>query len=352
MAASFFKFFGVVQGGLGVIQFGKENFAKPNAGQSTIRIAVGLDVDGGLSNAGGKLPDVRLFNEAGDFLGIEVDPGTVESGGFADINVTHAGDSTQQATYALFSANDDAICIAYAAITWPGGDTYSWIGDWGHKCGGSWYYSNYFISGNPDKPDCLWIDKNNDSPQTGFQVHWPEFSIEDSGYTEESDDKDEKIDYLCNAGPPFKMHVHPDEDPNSITLWSLSSQRSAATETGTSYGPSKHPKSARFQHDRHHPRSNGTDHSGLHFKRLVMDDNPKHTGRDLCENPMSLGPDYVSVYDWSFCRMSDKTLWPVCRSDVTDDCFNTDLKQLIVGGVAARGSPYESVLDWTSGHKA
>lgn len=169
------------------------------------------------------------------------------------------------------------------------------------------------------------------------------------------------IDHLCNAGPPFKMHVYPDEDPSSITYWVLNNRRSdketldvkrAATGTATSYGPAKHPVSARFQQDRHHRRSNGTDHSGPHFKHLVIDDNPKHTGRDLCESPTSLGPDFVSVADGYFCRMSDKTLWPICKADVTDHCFDTNLNQLIVGGVATRGSPYENVIDWTSGNHA
>lgn len=159
MAAAVIETIGIISGALGIVQFGLDNFAEPETVGSTIRIAVGLDYDGGLNNAGGDLPDVRLFNEAGDFIGMSADPGYVQAGGFSDITIAHSGDSTQQATYTLFSANDDAICIAYAAITWPSGDEYSWIGDWGHKCGGSWYYSNYFISGTDHKPDCLWIDK-------------------------------------------------------------------------------------------------------------------------------------------------------------------------------------------------
>ncbi len=168
------------------------------------------------------------------------------------------------------------------------------------------------------------------------------------------------MDYLCNAGPPFKMHVYPDEDPSGITYWTLGSRRSNETPdvnkrgggaTATAYGPSKFPVSARFQQEgRHSHGSNETsDHSNLHFKHLVVDDNPKHTGRDLCESPTSLGPDFFSVADGSFCRMADKTLWPVCKGNVADNCFDADVRQLIVGGVAARDSPYENVIDWTSG---
>ncbi|RYP59709.1 hypothetical protein DL771_010778 [Monosporascus sp. 5C6A] len=347
MAAGVFEAIGVISGVLGIIQFGIDNFAAPESVGSTVRIAVGLDYDGGLSNAGGDLPDVRLFNEAGDFIGMVADPGTVDSGGFADITIPHNGGSTQQATYALFSANDNAICIAYAAITWPGGDEYSWIGDWGRQCGGTWYYSNYFISGTDRKPDCMWIDANNDQPQTGFQVHWPEFSKEASGYPEDPSEQAGRIDRLCNAGPPFKMYKHPDTDPKSITYWVLGSRRSEGA-TATSYGPSKYPVSARFQEDRRYSRSNETYHNGPHFRNLVIDDNAEHTGRELCESPTSLGPDFINIADGTFCRMSDKTLWPVCNGQVLDNCFKTDVKQLIIGGVATRDSPYKNIIDWTS----
>ncbi|RYO97129.1 hypothetical protein DL765_011298 [Monosporascus sp. GIB2] len=344
MAAGVFEAIGVISGVLGIIQFGIDNFAEPERVGSTVRIAVGLDYDGGLSNAGGDLPDVRLFNEAGDFLGMVADPGTVDSGGFVDITVNHNGDSTQQATYALLSANDNAICIAYAAITWPGGEEYSWIGDWGRQCGGTWYYSNYFISGTDRKPDCIWIDANNDQPQTGFQIHWPEFSKEDSGFPEDPAEQAARLDYLCNAGPPFKMYNYPETDPRAITYWILGNKRSEGA-TATSYGPSKYPVSARFQGNR---RSNGTYYEGLSFRNLVIDDNVEHTGRDLCESPTSLGPDFINLADGTFCRMSDKTLWPVCNEQILDNCFNTDVRQLIVGGVSTRDTPYENVIDWTS----
>ncbi len=129
---------GVISGVLGILQFGVDNFPEQKAVGSSVRVTVGLDTQGGLDNAGGDLPDVRLFNEAGDFIGIETDPGKVEDGGFGDITIDHKGDSTQQPTYALFSANKDAICIAYVSITWPSNEKYSWVGDWGHECGGSW----------------------------------------------------------------------------------------------------------------------------------------------------------------------------------------------------------------------
>ena len=51
-------------------------------------------------------------------------------------------------------------------------------------------------------PDCFWIDGNNDQPQSGFQVHWPEF-FNPQGNDLPSDPKEQadKIDYFCkNVG--------------------------------------------------------------------------------------------------------------------------------------------------------
>lgn len=50
---------GFISGGLGILQFGLDNFVEPVSTGSNIRIAVGLDVPGYLHNAGGELPDVK-----------------------------------------------------------------------------------------------------------------------------------------------------------------------------------------------------------------------------------------------------------------------------------------------------
>lgn len=128
---------GLVSGLLGIYQFGADNFGSADTGGSVVRIQVGLDSPDGLNNAGGDLPDIRLFNEVGDFLGAEYDPGHIDDGtNGQDIRVTQT--SEQQATYGLFTANDDAICIAYLSIVWPDEQKYGWTGDWGRQCSNSW----------------------------------------------------------------------------------------------------------------------------------------------------------------------------------------------------------------------
>jgi len=103
----------VIGGLLGIVGFGLDNFGSKEPNASSIKIAVGLDrqtLDGGsLSQAGGDLPDIRLFNNFGESLGMAVDPGRVGDGAQGEVLVRHNNDNKQQAAYTLFSANDNAI---------------------------------------------------------------------------------------------------------------------------------------------------------------------------------------------------------------------------------------------------
>lgn len=104
--------------------------------RSSVAFAVGLNTDG-LSGAGGDLPDVRLFGEGGEFLGAKYDPGDIQNGAAGKkVKVDQSGHEYQQPSYALFTANDDAICVAYVAQTWPDGSKWAWSGDWGRVCAG------------------------------------------------------------------------------------------------------------------------------------------------------------------------------------------------------------------------
>ncbi|KAK4677392.1 hypothetical protein QC764_405770 [Podospora pseudoanserina] len=218
------------------------------------------------------------------------------AGAAGALRVISAISGLLNATYALFTANDNAICVASASITWPNGDQYGWVGDWGRECGGSWYYSNVFIQGSDYKPDCLWIDANGDQPQTGFQVHWPEFVQRDDGRPGEKDGLD--VGYFCEAGPPFTLYTS--HEPRAVTYWVLS--------------------------------------NGKKVKRGA-------TGR-----PTSMGPDFANDAEGLFCRMSDKTLWVFCDGvHITDNCFNPDLQQVVVGGKVTRDKKYGKVMSWRAG---
>lgn len=76
---------------------------------------------------------------------------------------------------------------------------------------------------------------------------------------------------------------------------------------------------------------------------------PGLSAYELCEDALSMGPDFVNIPEGKFCRMSDKTLWPTCdhqRSKVgpTDDCFDVESRQLVVGGKVTRSKPYSKEM--------
>lgn len=130
---------GVVSGLMTIFTFLDDNFSteQPTNSDSKMRIVAALDgTNGKLTNAGGDYPDVRLFGENGEFLGAEYDPGYVDDGTHYDLTIHQS--TGQQPTYALFSGNTDAICIAYIASTWPDNQNYGWVGSWGRRCGHSW----------------------------------------------------------------------------------------------------------------------------------------------------------------------------------------------------------------------
>lgn len=129
---------GVIGSIITIFSFLSENFNADggSSSETKMRVVAALDGTSGLSNAGGDYPDVRLFNENGEFLGGRYDPGKVSDGNAYDINIQQS--TGQQPTYALFTGNADAICIAYIAATWPDGQKYGWVGSWGRRCGKPW----------------------------------------------------------------------------------------------------------------------------------------------------------------------------------------------------------------------
>jgi hypothetical protein len=131
--------FGVFTGILGVLGFIQSNIPdRPNQRETKFRIHVALDGPNGPSNAGGDTPDIRVWNEAGQFIGATYDPGKVRHGSFRDVTVRLS--QPNQPTYALFTGNDDAVCIAYITNSWADGQKYAWVGNWADRwaCKQSW----------------------------------------------------------------------------------------------------------------------------------------------------------------------------------------------------------------------
>ncbi|KAH8690713.1 hypothetical protein BGW36DRAFT_306760 [Talaromyces proteolyticus] len=318
--AGFVQAIGIINGLLGIVQFGINNFESQPPPGSTIKFAIGLDSQSGLTNAGGDLPDVRIWNLYGKFVGMTDDPGSVGDGDIGQVYVSHEN----QGVYSLMSANDDAICIAWASTTWSaerGGNKYAVSGDFGRECGGTWYHSGMFPYDNSQyQPDCFWIDANGDQPNTGFQVRWPSYA--GVKFNESSKDPGK----FCN-GIDFGLRT--EKDPSSITYYTNPTKRETpSTPKRVSWAAS----------------------------RLVVSDSASHSAKRLCESETSMGPDFAHIDEQLFCDMGTKTLYSFCNNGKKTDCFNMDTQKLATAQgtriSASTRSPYSTVVDWRKGGKA
>ena len=72
----------------------------------------------------------------------------------------------------------------------------------------------------------------------------------------------------------------------------------------------------------------------------------KHSGRSLCSDSSSWGPDFVSFHEGVFCDMAKKKMWPLCREEITRDCFDWETQGLVDSRLRKRGLNYEKVVEW------
>ncbi|KAM7196786.1 hypothetical protein V8F33_005905 [Rhypophila sp. PSN 637] len=286
---------------------------RPNQHQTTFRIQVGLDRAGGLNGAGGHAPDIRVWNQAVEFLGARYDPGKVASGSFRDVTVNLK--KPNQPTYALFTGNDDAVCIAYITNSWADGQKYAWVGNWAETCQQDWYYSNIVLDGK--SLSCAWIDRNGDVATTGFQMRIHEFADDDGNRGKDA------------TTAPKRGIEGPDELLSAVAV-----------------GPVKPGNEKRKRLIGTRPYFNET--------RLVRSSHPEHSAVRLCESQSSLGPDLVSLHEGKYCDMSTREVLPLCGPGVTGDCFDDSVKTPRVrdGAIIERDAvvdkEYSEVLEWNA----
>lgn len=252
---------------------------------------------------------------------MEADPGSVENGNLGEVEVEH----DNQGVYSLFSANDDAICIAWATTTWSddrGGNKYAVSGDYGEACGGTWFESHmYPNSDNEYQPKCFWIDKNGDQPKTGFQVRWPAFS------KEQHDENDTDPQRMCND---IDFGLREEDDPNSINYYVKK-------------------RSTPFRARRSTIRPEWAN------SELVISDSKHHSAKRLCESDSSMGPDFAHTGENLFCDMDAKVLYAFCTEDGKTDCFNLESQNVSNGATVSttglangESDRYARVRDWRS----
>lgn len=327
---------------ISIVSFIASLFPSSSDTYSALRLGVGLNGGGG-----GNVPFVNLFNANYEFLGRK-DPHSrhcqsngygsttcfdqydkVGDGEFVDIKVDQS--SNQQPVYIeLEQVADDGICLAYITHTWPDGNKYGWIGEWGAFCGSDWYESNVIVDSHGTKTKCIWLDRDHSDGQgfLGLHVYMPAFSKDWS-----------------NGGSK-----HP-------ALWYC--QRSAVM---MAYDDVNDSRPRKFEEDRSLAEEyasnapNGTKTTGKRQVRkrstemaseLVVSQHDGHSAVGLCSSDTSFGPDFLSIHEGSFCDMGTKTLWPLCDAETVDKCFDVETKVLKNGSEAEdRSGGYGKVTEW------
>ena len=282
-------------------------------------------------------PPSRVWNQNGDFVGMTADPGTVDHGNLGEVHVDHEN----QGVYSLFSANNNAICVAWVTTTWSedrGGNHYAVQGDMGYYCGASWYYSGMYYNSDEDvgslpaedQPKCFWIDENGDQPHTGFQVRWPAFSTGEVNPDAPAEERDPK--QKCDG---ISFGMRDEQDPSSVNFWTRRKRNNLS-------GVSGFPKRRQVHQVR---RSEGM------ASKLVLGDVDGLSAKFLCESDTSVGPDLANTKEGLFCDMGEKKVYDLCSESVQAGCFDVDSKTFKPASnatIARRQieKTYETTIDW------
>ncbi|RMX83926.1 hypothetical protein D0869_04945 [Hortaea werneckii] len=236
-----------------LISLGTSNLPEPNASipnggraicsysdDSSIRVAVGLHGRDDPYNYKGSV-DLRLYTTYGEVIGYpEVDK---------SIN---AGNRVYEVTpYVKVTGNNDAICINWLTVSWPGNDDWVFSGGFAERC--------------------------NIAPCPSVAKY---YNDDGSGLTYFSPPPD--IDNGSNLGKRGSdEYPQPDTDRRQEGSL-LGSIGRLLVQNNT---------------------------------RLIQSDLPEHSASRVCDSDSSWGPSFISTGEGTFCDMSSKILYPVCGGE-------------------------------------
>ncbi|KXX80765.1 hypothetical protein MMYC01_203935 [Madurella mycetomatis] len=315
-----------------LVSFSLDQIPTSDSETATVSYVIANDgANGDLTSAGGNKPDLRMWDETGEFIAIETQDDEYCGEGWTTCS-TDVG-TLEAPTYTLFTGNDDAICIAWAGISFPGGNQKFGFhpGQWAHACsnyedgggGGKWYYAGTSVPGldeNVETVYCAWVDRDGDIETTGFQVHWPEFDGEQS--------EEQSMSYYCDNRPPVDFRE--EEDPSTIWRWNRKrSLLSGAPSLGRSLSQAQEAPPGERKRSRKRRTGCGLPNRFERDRRLIKSYRAHHRASELCDpNGNAVGQSFVSYVERMFCHMPTKTLYPFCE-DVTDGACWSDAENRI-----------------------
>ncbi|KAG9513391.1 hypothetical protein KCU93_g10075, partial [Aureobasidium melanogenum] len=328
----------VISSAISIFNFAEGLFPEPKTYHSKLKIYVGFDTQptadqdsldngyryngndsnsGSLTNAAGRCPDIRLWDDAENFLGITNDDSYIQGGNYAQKEVNH-GSNNADSAYGVFTANDDAICMAYILKKWPDGQSYGWTGGFGRVCGHSWYPSSVSLGGH--YTNCVWLSNNGAATDvTAIQVHFLDF--------EDNDLNRQYHGVGANAGSYCQipsLAFDKDNDPGYILYKRGDNKTTTSLITSVADTVSDTISSAVKQ-----LRTGNL----LSDTPLVQSNIPEHSAIDLCESKTSVGPDFVSTVEGVMCDMGTKQHMPLCAIGVLGRCFDLKTTSVLVDGL-------------------
>ena len=329
-----------------------------DANAPVVRIQAGSPSDI-THDLGGDLPGVRLFDVWGRLVGEKKGnkKKEIKTSSFWDITIPFAdGVGNPPSEYiSVVNGGDDALCIAYVALTQPDDTKKVFYGDFAKECGADWYHS-WFKTGDDDyQPACFWIDKNrsNGLRYQGIGLHFNDFAPTE----ERAKQLNENRDLMCKSKPRLHMYEEMGYEtyiPFFNPPLELETKDGSMTDKdpGAVFDESRWamPEEPKPQEDDeveiHFPNRfvrRGDGNSGIsgsrNFTAVVISTSPRHSAKELCESPTSRGDDFVSSTENLFCDMEMKKLWPVCDTQTTSACFDTTTSTMRPGkGLRGRDS--------------
>ncbi|KAL9123834.1 MAG: hypothetical protein Q9217_006776 [Psora testacea] len=372
---------------------------KEDEHQTVVRVAAGLSSNEDDTTAGNQ-PGIGLYDIVGRQIGTTHGSGQIiKDGDFIDISVPfNKGVGKKPTEYiSVTDGGDDALCIAYIAITQPDGTKKAWYGDLAKTCGAPWYHSLLKTGDDDYQPSCIWIDRNRSNgtclgslreysctyvstvkfrirllpfdchseaslssstlqqltstcdtglPYQGLGIHITDFAATEA----RAKQYDENRDLMCKAAPRFRMY----ENMNSAdTIPYFDPPLEYVDKDLTDVDPKAVMDMNRWKLPKEGKNiNNGVIHSDPKPKLLrrqthamnststvIISTSPNHSAKELCNSPSSWGYDFVSVAEQLFCDMSERQLWPVCGVKKRAGCFDREtstMKPLIGSGLSIR----------------
>ncbi|EAS27679.1 uncharacterized protein CIMG_10284 [Coccidioides immitis RS] len=370
-------FTGIVLGvtGLSLVPLGDYFFPAPYKANTIVRVASGLSQPHKHDEAstGGDMPSIALFDGNGERIGFKSGSrhGKIPDGRYEDISITPIDrKNNRPAEYISLSASSpDALCVAYIAVTHPSKEYWAFTGDNAAMCGVPWYHSNLVmqVGDLAHKPKCFWIDGPDDDGKTtynfpqGIGIHLIDFIGSEALYAQYADHPDS----MCKSAPRLKMYKKLNElqclpvfnPPLEYTRDGLDADLEALKTEGEvmcSPPPGQLPtleERIKLQRVLRFPARLWRPTYGVKKKRdkiMQLDEREEQfkptcfnndivisnsmSAKELCDDPGSRGPDFVSKKEGFYCDMCTHTLWPVCHKGAAVQrplgCFDIDAKKL------------------------